>query len=238
MIALPSKSTAAAPRPTNTALPPPAVPPAEQRPPSADKSVVDLRFRALIGEDSWARLPAAVQKRFSKRLSPGAAVVYAGAVLETRLSRAGKVVSFLARMIGAPLPLDDGMTGAAVVTVTENEGLGGQCWTRTYARRGRFPQVIHSAKCFAGPTGLEEYVGYGVGMSLAVTEREGALVFRSTRYVLAIGGLRMRLPRLLEPGAMEVVHKDEGGGAFLFTLALTHPWLGELVYQTARFRDA
>ena len=46
------------------------------------------------------------------------------------------------------------------------------------------------------------------------------------------------LPWLLEPGRMEVVHKDEGGGAFLFTLALTHPWLGELVYQAARFRDA
>lgn len=224
MIALPSKD-AAAPGP-------------EQRPPAADESVVDLRFRTLIGEDSWARLPAAVQKRFSKRLSPGAAVVYAGEVLETRLSRMGKILSTLARAIGAPLPLDDGMTGAAVVTVTENEGLGGQCWTRTYVRRGRFPQVIHSAKCFAGPTGLEEYVGYGVGMSLAVTERNGALVFRSTRYVLAIGRWRLRLPRLLEPGEMEVVHQDEGGGAFLFTLALSHPWLGDLISQTARFRDA
>src|SRR5690606_28516922 len=126
--------------------------------------IVDLRFRALIGEESWARLPAAVQKRFSKRLSPGAAVIYAGEVLETRLTRAGKILSIVARALGAPLPLDNGMTGAAVVTVTETEGMGGQCWTRTYVRRGRFPQVIHSAKRFTGPTGLEEYVGYGVGM--------------------------------------------------------------------------
>jgi hypothetical protein len=225
MTALPFRDTA-------TSTPPdPAFPS-----PIAPESIVDLRFRALIGEQSWARLPPAVQKRFSKRLSPDAAVVYAGEVLETRLSRAGRIVSFLARVIGAPLPLDNGMTGAAVVTVTENAALGGQCWTRTYARRGRFPQVIHSAKCFSGPTGLEEYVGYGVGMSLAVTEREGALAFRSTRYVIAVGGLRIHLPRLIEPGTMEVVHQDEGGGAFLFTLALTHPWLGELVYQAARFR--
>ncbi len=56
MIALPS---------TDTALPPSSVLPPDQRPASADESIVDLRFRALIGEDSWARLPPAVQKRFS-----------------------------------------------------------------------------------------------------------------------------------------------------------------------------
>lgn len=228
MTALPSRDAETAP-PTNRERSLPL--------PTAD-SVVDLRFRALIGEESWARLPVAVQMRFSKRVSPGAAVVYAGEVLETRLSRAGKLLSTLARVIGAPLPLDNGMTGAAVVTVTENAGMGGQCWTRTYVRRGRFPQVIHSAKCFTGPTGLEEYVGYGVSMSLAVTERDGALVFQSTRYVLTVGRLRLRLPRLLEPGEMEVVHKDEGGGAFLFSLALRHPLLGEMISQTARFHDA
>ncbi len=202
-----------------------------------DASVADLRFRALVGEAGWLRLPPAVHRRFSKRLAPGDVLLYPGEVLETRLSRAGRLLAFLARAIGAPLPLQDGMTGAATVAVMENSGLGGQSWTRTYARQGKFPQVIHSAKCFAGSTGLEEHVGYGIGMSLAVTEENGALVFRSVHYFLAIGQLRLWLPRVLEPGRMEVVHRDEGGGAFLFTLDLQHRWLGRLVKQTARFRD-
>jgi hypothetical protein len=206
--------------------------------PYADaEGVVDLRFRALVGEAGWSRLPAAVQRRFSKRLAPGAVLLYAGEVLETRLSRLGKLLSFFARAVGAPLPLDDGMTGGATVAVMENAGLGGQSWTRTYARAGRFPQVIHSAKCFAGPTGLEEHVGCGIGMSLAVTEEEGALVFRSVRYFTAIGRLRLSIPRVMEPGAMEVVHKDEGNGAFLFTLELRSRRFGVLIRQTARFRD-
>jgi hypothetical protein len=210
----------------------------EALPREAHDEVVDLRFRALVGEAGWSRLPPAVQRRFSKRLAPGQVLLYAGEVLETRLSRAGRLLAFLARAIGAPLPLDDGMTGGATVAVMENAGLGGQSWTRTYARAGRFPQVIHSAKCFAGPTGLEEHVGAGVGMSLAVAEEDGALVFRSVRYFVALGRLRLAIPRLLEPGAMEVVHTDEGDGAFLFTLALRHRVLGTLVRQTARFRDA
>lgn len=205
--------------------------------PDIDTAVVDLRFRALVGEAGWLRLPLAVQRRFSKRLAPGVVLLYPGEVVETRLSRAGRVLAFFARAIGAPLPLHDGMIGGATVAVMENPGLAGQSWTRIYAREGRFPQVIHSAKCFMGPTGLEEHVGRGIGMSLAVTEEGGALVFRSIRYFLAIGRLRLRFPRLLEPGRMEVVHRDEGDGVFLFTLELRHRWLGLLVQQTARFRD-
>ncbi|MGE3229771.1 MAG: DUF4166 domain-containing protein [Hyphomicrobium sp.] len=202
-----------------------------------DEGIADRRFRALVGEAGWARLPAAVQRRFSKRLAQSAVAVYAGEVIETRLSRVGKVLSFLARVIGAPLPLDDGMRGPATVAVMENPRLGGQSWTRTYARAGRFPQVIHSAKCFAGPTGIEEHVGCGIGMSLKVAEEGGALVFRSARYFLALGSLRVFLPRFAEPGAMEIRHVDEGGGAFLFTLELRHPRLGVLIRQVARFRD-
>lgn len=200
--------------------------------------IVDLRFRALIGEEGWNRLPEAVQKRFSRRLAPGVVQFYVGEVLETRLTWAGRILSFLTRAIGAPLPLDDDMQGGATVAVMENQALGGQSWTRTYARPGRFPQVIHSAKCFAGPTGLEEHVGGGVGMSLAVSEENGALVFRSVSYFIAIGRWRIALPRRLTPGDMEIAHTDEGGGAFRFTLALRHPKLGFIVQQTARFRDA
>lgn len=205
---------------------------------AADDGVVDLRFRSLVGEAGWSRLPPAVQRRFSKRLAPGEVTFYVGEVLETRLSRVGRLLSFVARLIGAPLPLDDGMTGSATVAVMENAGLGGQSWTRTYARGGKFPQVIHSAKRFSGSTGLEEYVGCGIGMSLSVSEQGGALVFRSVGYFLAVGRLRLPIPALLAPGAMEIAHEDQGGGRFLFKLSLTHGVFGALVRQTARFRDA
>lgn len=202
-----------------------------------ETDIVDLRFRALVGEAAWARLPEAVRRRFSRRLAPGEVMIYVGEVLETRRSRAGRLLSCCARVLGAPLPLED-LRGGATVAVMENGSLGGQSWTRTYARRGRFPQVVHSAKCFAGPTGLEEHVGRGVGMALTVTEEGGALVFRSAGYFLAAGRIRIPLPRFFAPGDMEIIHKDEGDGVFRFTLRLRHPKLGLLIEQTARFRDA
>jgi len=209
----------------------------ERRPQSAPATLSDARFRALVGETAWAQLPEPVQRRFSKCLAPGEAHIYRGTVVATELSRAGRVLAFLARAIGAPLPLTDGATGPALAAVVEDERLGGQSWTRMYVRQGRFPQTIHSAKRFRGPTGLEEYVGYGIGMALRVSVEDGALVFRSDHYFLGLGARRWRWPNALEPGSMEITHREQGNGTFAFRLALTHPLLGRLVHQLAYFED-
>jgi hypothetical protein len=62
-------------------------------------------------------------------------------------------------------------------------------------------------------------------------------VFRSVGYFVDLWRFRIPVPRLFEPGEMEIVHTDEGEGAFLFTLVLRHRRLGVLIRQTACFRD-
>lgn len=206
--------------------------------PTGTAVVGDLRFRTLVGEAAWAELPEAVRRRFSKCLAPEETLIYRGRVVETRLSRGGRILSFLARAIGGPLPLTDGATGPALVVVSEDPRLGGQSWLRIYTRPGRFPQAINSTKRFRGATGLEEYVGCGIGMSLRVTVEEGVLIFRSAGYFLELGRWRLPIPRVLNPGRMQIEHRDESAGTFAFSLQLTHPLLGELVHQVAIFRDA
>jgi hypothetical protein len=198
----------------------------------------DLRFRTLLSEEAWNALPLAIRRRFSKRLAGGKTVVYAGTVLQTRMSKAGWWLAQATRLVGGPLPLSRESDMPSVVTVTEDMMTGGQIWTRLYARRNAFPQIIHSSKRFAGPTGLEEYVGYGAGMALAVSVVDGALVFRSAGYFLQLFGRRFALPAWLSPGDLSVTHGELGGGYFSFTLDLTHPRLGALIRQTAAFREA
>jgi hypothetical protein len=205
---------------------------------TAAPSLGDLRFRALLTAAEWAALPAPVRARFSKRLTGGASVVYAGEVAETHITRVGRMFCEAARLIGGPLPLFDEAGIPAIVTVTEDAASGGQVWTRIYARRGGFPQVIHSAKRFAGETGLEEYVGCGVGMALTVHVEDGVLLFRSARYFVQLGRARLRLPSFLVPGALTVTHKELGEGRFLFALDVVHPLFGPIIHQTAIFREA
>ncbi|MEM7221897.1 MAG: DUF4166 domain-containing protein [Pseudomonadota bacterium] len=197
----------------------------------------DLRFPALVPAHDWAALPAPVRRRFTKRLVAGESQLYGGQVTETRLTWAGWLIAQAARLIGAPLPLAAGGRAAASVAVTEDPALQGQIWTRIYQRPGRFAQVIHSVKRFAGPTGLEEYVGRGVGMALTLHVAAGALLFRSAGFYLQLGRRRVALPRALMPLDLAVTHREESGGHFSFTLQLTHRRFGELIYQRALFRE-
>ncbi len=197
----------------------------------------DLRFRALLSGEDWESLPPPIRRRFSKRLDGGRTSVYVGKVVETRMNPWGLVLARLACLIGGPLPTARDAGLESVVAVTEDLATGGQIWTRLYARRKGFPQIIHSSKRFAGPTGLEEYLGRGVGMALTIHAERGALIFRSAFYYLRLGKRRFALPRFLSPGALTVGHAETGDGHFMFTLDLVHPLLGELVHQRALFEE-
>lgn len=205
--------------------------------PVQDTVLHDMRFSILLGQQAWASLPLAVRLRFAKRLLPGRSVTYAGTITACTMRPFGWVLAQACRLIGAPLPLGRETGVAAVVTVTEDGMSGGQVWTRIYARPKGFPQVIHSAKRFAGPTGLEEYLGAGFGIALTVGATAAGIRFSSDHYFLRLGRFRLRIPRWLAPGMLTIDHDDIGEGRFAFTLALRHSLLGEIIRQVGHFRD-
>jgi hypothetical protein len=211
---------------------------AELLAPGSEPELGDLRFRALMSAADWLALPLSIRRRFSKRLAGGATVVYVGETLTNDMSRAGWLLAQAARLIGGPLPLVRDAHAPSVVTVTEDVAMRGQHWTRLYARARGFPQVVHSSKRFAGSTGLEEYVGYGVGMALTIHVEDGALVFRAAHYFVQLGRWRIRLPAWASPGSLSVTHAELGDGRFLFRLDIVHARLGRLICQTAAFQEA
>jgi hypothetical protein len=197
----------------------------------------DLRYRALLTEADWCRLPLPIRRRFSKRLAGGETAVYVGEVVEARFGGIGWWFAQMARLIGGPLPTGTDTHVPIIVTVTEDVATGGQVWTRICARREGFPQVIHSSKRFSGPTGLEEYVGFGICMALRIVVDGQTLLFRSAGYFLQFGRRRLRLPAFLTPGVLTVSHADLGGGEFQFELEIVHPRFGMLIRQSAVFRE-
>lgn len=203
-----------------------------------DAAFHDHRFRRLIPADDWAALPGDVRRRFFKHLSGQRVATYSGEIVWTRLSRMGRLLAQICRLIGAPLPTNAGGPAPAAVVVSEDRVCGGQIWTRIYGRPNGYPQVIHSAKRFAGSTGLEEHIGGGFGMALTVRAEADALIFISDHYFWQGPHLRLRLPRWLAPGKTVVTHQHLGDRRFAFDLKVTHPLFGEILNQHGLFRDA
>jgi hypothetical protein len=204
--------------------------------PRAKAHTVETRFARLAGE-SWMQLPAPIRRRFTRHLADGERTVYSGEVAATHMTLVGRQVAQLARLVGAPLPLEASGCVPVTVIVTGSERLRGQVWTRVYGRAHGFPQVIQSLKRFGGATGLEEIVAHGVGMRLRLEVRDGALVFRSAGYFIRCLGVRLSLPNWLTPGVIEVVHREESCGQFSFSLSVRHLWAGRVIDQMAFFRE-
>ena len=204
---------------------------------AASQADATSQFATLLPPGHWAKLPATVRRRFERKALAGEAITYTGEVVECRMSAAGWLLAQAARVIGAPLPLGRDTGVPATVCITEDRAGHGQYWSRHYGRAAGFPQVIQSAKRFAGSTGLEEYLGHGIGIALRLTTEEDALLFVGDHYFLRLFGVRLRCPAWLAPGELVIRHQDIGGRRFVFALDLIHPWFGELIHQVALFAD-
>ena len=195
-----------------------------------------LRFERLVGELAWRRLPNAIRRRFDHALEPNGQVIYRGRVIKTQLNRPGWLLAQLSRLIGGPLPIESQMDQATSVVVTADPA-GGLLWTRQFARRRGWPQIICSAKRFAGPTGLEEHIGAGLGIALRLQAHADRLSFELDHLFVKLAKWTVRLPRRLVKLKMLVEHIHLSESSFGFYLRIDHPWLGCLVEQIARYED-
>lgn len=187
-----------------------------------------LDLSALLGPAAWARLPAAVQRRFA---AGHPAATYRG-LMDLRCSPLGRVLAWLVKPLQSPLAAANA-SGVPTTVRVRAEGAG-VVWERHFD-----DGVGHvcSTKELDGVGCLQERTRGGLGMVLDVFEHDGALVFQSRRYFLDLGGLRLVMPTLLSPGTCRVEHRDLGDGRFRFTLSMTHPFLGETFHQTGVFAD-
>ena len=198
----------------------------------APSAAAPLDLAALVGPAGWARLPAAVRRRFG---AAHADTTYLGR-LDLRCSPAGRVFAALGRLFGKPLAAVDAQAVPATVRV-HADGRGGVVWERRFHCDPANDHLVRSTKEIAADGRLRERVAGGLGMALDVFEEDGALVFRSRHFLLLLGPLSLRVPALLSPGTCRVTHADLGDGLFRFTLDMVHPLWGHTFHQSGVFAD-
>lgn len=191
----------------------------------------------VLGRDAWRRLPLEVRERFGH---PQRKVDYVGEFDIVRASALGLALAWLCRLIGTPLAPYTGKRIPAIVHVVPVRT--GVAWRREYRWPWGCACEISSTKTIEPDGSLVEKLPAGLCMALDVFEREGSLHFKSSGYYfewpLLLPGKRIPLPRWLSPGCTHVEHRNEADGWFRFILTVTHPFFGELIFQSGRFHAA
>lgn len=205
-----------------------------QAPQAAAHGPAPLDLSQLVGADGWARLPAAVRRRFA---AGHAATVYEGR-MDLACSRIGRAYALLARLFGSPLTAANTQALPTRVRV-HNDGKGGVVWERCFAEReGIAAQTVRSTKLRDSKGhGLIERTDGGLAMNLDVFEDQGALVFQSRSYFFDLFGWHLPVPAWMTPGTCRVEHHNLGPGRFRFTLVMDHPRWGRCFEQTGVFID-
>jgi Domain of unknown function (DUF4166) len=192
----------------------------------------------VLGDLAWRRLPPAVRTRFGE---PVLTVDYVGEFEVVRASRLGRFLATLCRLIGTPVVPRTGHQVPAIVHVGPTRD--GVKWNREYRWPNTSPCLVRSTKVIDSLGQLIERLPARLCMPLRVSEQQGALHFISCGYYFDAGTwaghhIKLPLPAWLSPGTTHVEHHDEADGWFRFTMTVTHPFFGELFYQTGRFHAA
>lgn len=196
-------------------------------------------LQTVLGDVAWQRLPQTVRARFGE---PVVAVDYAGEFEVVRASWLGRIIAFCCRLLGTPVVPRTGLNVPAIVHVGPTDE--GVAWNREYRWPNSTPCIVRSTKVIEEGGRLVERLPARLCMPLRVYEEAGALHFVSLGYYFDLGvrsdGTRRQapLPAWLSPGTTHVEHHDENDGWFRFTMTVTHPWFGELFYQTGLFHAA
>jgi hypothetical protein len=196
-------------------------------------------LKNVLGMEAWARLPTAVQARFSDSAQT---VDYTGEFEIVRASSLGRLIAWACRLIGTPVAPHIGQDVPAVVRVRPTDR--GVEWRREYRWPDRRPSIVRSTKVIESGGTLVEELSAGLCMSLKAYEAAAGLHFVSHDYYfhcsVPLLGVRVRLvlPRWLSPGTTHVEHIDLADGWFRFTMTVTHPLLGEVFHQSGCFRSS
>jgi len=193
-----------------------------------DKSV----FQIVLGDD-WDKLGSIIQQHYFLRPKSTDYICVSGEMVEISHSVIAKLLIPFGVLFGAIVPFQ----GRHIPTdVHYNADLNSSniYWDRVF----KFERGDFHFKSYMEPVReneVIEFVRFGVGIRLAVTVEDGALVFRDIAYIWRVLGYDLPIPGRLLMGKAYVEERPIDERYFSMIMTLTHPWFGELFKYHGKF---
>lgn len=187
-------------------------------------------LRNHLGERAWSELAPDIRARFATYISEEQHLLFAGRMQWVYCSPIGALLMRLLRRFSilpamcardCDFDFDIGMDAGEIVK-QRRYALDAD---RQFVFRSRFSDL---------PQLHEEFAG-GIGMYLDLAVKHGALLFRDRGYFWRWRHWRLRLPRWLNVGRFELLHRNIDSRRYQIIIRVAHPLLGTLFYQRGEF---
>jgi len=193
-------------------------------------------FQRVLGDD-WHRLGDVIRRHYSLAAFSGAQVTVSGVMDEVHHAPWVRWILPFGRLAGALVPYTG--TGVPIdVHYRCRPDTPHLYWDRVFRFPGRAPFHFRSHMEALQGNEVIEFVRWGIGMRLAVTAEDGALVFRDLGYLWRVAGLRIALPLGLLLGTAYVEERPEDDTHFRMKMVLRHRWFGDVFRYSGRFHLA
>lgn len=193
-----------------------------------DKSV----FQSVLGDD-WNNLGEIIQKHYSLRPNSSDYICVSGEMLEIKHSLVAKLLIPFGLIFGAIVPFQ-GKNIPIDVHYTSSLENSNIYWDRDFKfERGSFHFKSHMEPVKQNE--VIEFVRFGMGIRLAVTVEDQALIFRDIGYVWRVFDYDLSVPGRWLMGKVYVEERPIDEHSFSMKLTLTHPLVGTLFNYSGRF---
>lgn len=190
-------------------------------------------FETVLG-DQWNALGETVRRHYFLRPFSDDYVCVKGTMRVVHHSAFAKLLIPVARIFGALVPY----SGKNVPVDVHYSARGGDRtihWDRVFHFPGRPAFHFRSFMEPVEGNSVIEFVRFGIGMRLAVTAEDGALVFRDRGYIWRVFGIDMPIPVSLLLGSAYVEERPVDRQSVSMRMTLTHPLFGQLFRYEGSF---
>lgn len=183
-------------------------------------------IKNALGEN-WENLSDIVKQHYD--ITPGkpSNMVIKGIMDEVYHPPIAKLFLLPGRIFGALVPYKGKNIPTEVKNWTTAENQAAMFWYRTLVFPNKAPVIFKSRMEHIKDNEIIEYVRFGMGIRMAMSEKDGALIFKSIGYVWKIGGIKIPIPTWAILGDAEIIEKAMPDNRFYIDFNMIHPVFGK-----------
>ncbi len=194
----------------------------------------DPIFKQILG-DNWDNLGKVIQDHYFLKPYSDDYICVTGEMDEIYHSHIAKLLIPFGLVFGAIVPYND--TNVAIdVHYNSKRNDSKLYWDRVFKFKNH--KTFHFKSHMEQQSGNQviEYVRFGIGMKLAVSAKDGAILFHDKGYVWKVMGFKIPIPINLLFGNAYIEERPIDNEYFSMKMIIKHPLFGVMFRYSGKFK--